>query len=191
MNYLDIILLAIIAVSVISGFINGFTRVGIGFIAGILGILFGFWFYYIPAGWVRSMFNWQHGANIFGFCAVYVAFIIAGAIVGRILGKMMKFAGLSFFDRLGGAAFGVLRGAVVLVAVATVITAFAPVPPPLVIVESKVMPYASVAGNVLAWLAPASLKEAYYDSLQKLRKVWDENKPGRPHPTDPPAAQNR
>lgn len=175
MNYLDIILLAIVALNVITGFASGFTRVGIGFIAAVLGVLFGFWFYYIPAEWIRSMFGWERGASIAGFCLVYMAFAIAGALVGKILGKMLKVVGLSFFDRVGGAAFGFVRGAVFVIAVATVITAFSPQPPPRVIAESQVMPYAAAGGNVLAWLAPKSLKEAYYESLEKLQRFWKEH----------------
>ena len=36
--------------------------------------------------------------------------LIVGAIVGRILAKFFKWAGLSWLDRLLGGAFGVVRG---------------------------------------------------------------------------------
>ena len=176
-NSLDFVLLIILGWSVVAGFLAGFTRVGIGFIAMVLGILFGMWFYFIPAGWIQEFVQSSTASNLLGFFIVFALFLIAGAIVGRILGRMLKLVGLSFFDRLAGAAFGFVRGSVLVVAVMTVITAFAPTPPPQFIVHSKVAPYAATAGNVLAFLAPRSLKEGYRDTLAKLRHVWDKNDP--------------
>ena len=177
MNSLDFILLIILGWSVVAGFLAGFTRVGIGFIAMVLGILFGMWFYFIPAGWIQEFVQSSTASNLLGFFVVFALFIAAGAIIGRILGRMLKLVGLSIFDRLAGAAFGFVRGSVLVVAVMTVVTAFAPNPPPQFIVRSKVAPYAATAGNVLAFLAPRALKEGYRDTLGKLRHVWDRNDP--------------
>jgi membrane protein required for colicin V production len=173
-NYLDFALIVIVGWSVVSGFLAGFTRVGIGFAATVLGVLFGFWFYYIPAEWLQDYLRSTTAANLLGFFAVFTFFILLGAVVGRILARILKFAGLSIFDRLGGAAFGTIRGSVLAVAVVTVVTAFSPQPPPRFIAESKVMPYAATAGNVLAWLAPRTLKDAYHESLEKLRRIWSD-----------------
>lgn len=177
MNSFDIILSLILAWSVLTGFWSGFTRVGIGFAASVLGILFGFWFYDIPASWISEYLNSKTASNLFGFFVIFIGFAILGAIAGGILGKMLKLVGLSFLDRLGGAAFGFVRGSMIVVAVAMVVTAFAPNPPPRFIANSRVMPYAATAANVMAWLAPRSVKDGFYESLRKLRQVWQENDP--------------
>jgi membrane protein required for colicin V production len=176
-NYLDYILLVILGWSVITGFMAGFTRIGIGFAATVLGILFGMWFYDIPAAWVSEYLRSDTAANLLGFFVVFTLFLMTGALAGQILGKAMKTVGLSFLDRLGGAAFGFVRGAFVVVGVVTVLTAFAPQPPPRVIVESRVLPYATTAGNVLAWLAPAPVKDAYNKTMDRLRRAWAEPDP--------------
>jgi len=106
---------------------------------------------------------------------LFVFFVMAGAIVGKILSRALKLVGLSFFDRLGGAAFGFVRGTILVVAVVTVITAFSPTTPPKLLVNSKVMPYAAEAANVMAMVAPRSLKDAYHDSLKKLKRIWSEH----------------
>lgn len=178
MNFFDFILVVIVVWNVAGGFMAGLAKVGLNFVATILGIFFGFWFYYIPAAWIKDYIRSDTASNLLGFFIVFAAFVIAGTIVGRILSKMLKVVGLSFLDRLGGAAFGFARGAVVVVALVTVVTAFSPHPPPRFIVESSVMPYASTAARIMSWLAPRSLTDAYRQSLDKLHNIWNDKKRG-------------
>ena len=175
MNLLDFVLGLLLAWSVIAGFMAGFTRVAIGFAATVAGVLFGFWFYYLPAGWIRGFISSPAASNLLGFFVVFALFVLAGALAGKILSRMLKLVGLSFFDRLGGAAFGFVRGAVLVVAVVTVITAFAPSPPPGMIVKSKVLPYASTAASIMSAAAPRTLKDQYRKSLDRLKRIWEEH----------------
>ena len=55
MSLLDLLLIAIVGGSVVSGFLAGFARAGVGFAAAVTGILFGFWFYGIPAEWITAV----------------------------------------------------------------------------------------------------------------------------------------
>lgn len=175
MNSLDIVLLIIVGASVVTGFMAGFAKVGVGFAATIIGLLCGFWFYGIPASWLQDYLRSPAASNILGFFIIFVAIVIAGGIVGAILAKMFKWVGLSWLDRLLGSGFGFIRGMVLVVGIVTVITAFSPNPPPRVIVESKLMPYASTAGTVFAAIAPHDLKSSFRDSLDQLRQIWAEH----------------
>ena len=176
LNFLDFLLIIVVAWSIISGFLAGFAREGVGFGATILGILFGFWFYGIPATWVRDYFS-ARVANLIGFFIIFAVVVLIGAVVGRILSNVFKWAGLSWVDRLLGGAFGFVRGVVLSVAVVTVITAFAPTPPPQIIAESSVMPYVTGAAGVLATLAPSELKHDFQESVDRLRHYWNEHVP--------------
>ncbi len=49
LNWIDLLLLVVIGISVLTGFAAGFARVGVGFIAMIVGLFGGFWFYGIVA----------------------------------------------------------------------------------------------------------------------------------------------
>jgi membrane protein required for colicin V production len=175
-NFLDFLLIIVIGWSILSGFMAGFARVGVGFAATILGILFGFWFYNIPAAWVRDYFS-ARIANLIGFFIVFALLVLVGAIVSGVLSRIFKWAGLSWVDRLLGGAFGFVRGVVLSVAVVTVITAFAPTPPPQIIAESRVMPYVAGAAGVMATLAPSELKHDFRESVKGLRRYWDEHVP--------------
>ena len=106
MNWIDILLLLVIAFSVLSGLVAGFARVGVGVIATILGIFFGFWCYGIVAAYVLDYVSSRAVANLIGFFVIFVVISLLGAIVGRVLAKFFKWVGLSLFDRLLGGAFG-------------------------------------------------------------------------------------
>lgn len=174
MNLLDILLVAIVGASVAAGFMGGFARVGISFIAAVTGVLFGFWFYGIPAEWFHQYLSSRTASNLLGFFTVFFAFVFAGLLVGKLLSKLFRWTGLSWLDRLLGGAFGLVRGGLLAVAFIAVLMAFTPAPLPGWMVDSKVLPYAIDASNVCAALAPSSIKEAFRESMRDIRKVWDQ-----------------
>jgi membrane protein required for colicin V production len=172
MNWIDLVLILVVGLSVVTGLVAGFARVGIGFIAAIFGIFVGFWSYGIVAAYVIDYVTSPQMANLIGFLVIFVGFVILGAIVGRILGKFLKWAGLSWFDRLLGGAFGLVRGFVVAAAISTVLLAFAPVPPPPSVVDSKFLPYVVDVSGVLAAMTPRDIKDKFHDAQEKAQKDW-------------------
>ncbi len=56
-----------------------------------------------------------------GFVAVFVACVFAGGLLAWLVSKLVAAVGLRPIDRMLGAAFGLLRGAIVLLAVAVVV----------------------------------------------------------------------
>ena len=84
-NLLDIILVVIVAASVITGFLAGFARVGIGFLATIAGLLLGFWFYGIPAAWIHDHgVHSEAASNLLGFFLVFLACTTLGHALGEV-----------------------------------------------------------------------------------------------------------
>ncbi len=175
MNLLDIILAIVIVSSVVTGWLAGFARVGIGFLATISGMLFGFWFYGIPADWFRKHVTSSVAlSNLCGFFAVFFAFVLVGALIGKLLSKLFKWTGLSWLDRLMGAVFGFVRGSLFAIAFVAVLLAFSSKPLPNWMVDSKILPYAIDASDICAALAPASVKDAFRESMRDIEKLWDE-----------------
>lgn len=174
MSLLDLLVVIVLGVSVAAGFVAGFARVGIGFIAAILGVVFGFWFYGIPAGWVHHYLKSTTASNVIGFLLVFWAFLMAGALLAKLISKLFKWTGLTWLDRLLGAAFGLVRGALITVAMIAVLLAFTPKPLPNWMVESQVLPYAMEASSAISALAPNAIKQAFHESMLELRRLWDE-----------------
>jgi len=173
-SLLDFLVVIVIGSSVVAGFAAGFARVGIGFLAAILGVVFGFWFYGIPAGWVHRYLHSVALSNLIGFLLVFWAILAIGALFAKVTSKLFKWTGLSWLDRLLGGAFGLVRGALIAVVMIAVLLAFAPKPMPNWMVKSQVLPYAMEASNVIASLAPNAIKTAFRESMLELRRLWSE-----------------
>lgn len=174
MNFLDLILIAIVGGSVVSGFMAGFARTGVGFLAAVAGVVFGFWFYGIPAAWVHKFLSSGGVSNLVGFLIVFVGCIVAGGLIGKLLSTLFKWTGLSWLDRLMGGAFGLVRGALAAVACVSVLMAFTPRPAPAWMIGSTLLPYAIDGSNMIAALAPRALKDPVRESIQEIRQAWND-----------------
>lgn len=174
MSLLDLLLVVILGWSIVSGFLAGFARAGVGFFAAVAGVLFGFWFYGIPAAFFATWIESETTTNLLGFFTVFFATVGAGALAGKLLAKLFKWTGLSWLDRLLGAGFGVVRGALVAAGFVTVLLAFTPRPTPNWMVGSRLLPYAIEASEVASSLAPRALKDAFAESLGEIRTAWAE-----------------
>ena len=174
MNLLDVLLVLIVGGSVLAGFWAGFARVGIGLLAAIFGMVFAFWFYGIPAAWIHGMISSVPISNLLGFLIVFFGFVIAGALIGRLIAKLFRWTGLGWLDRLMGGAFGFVRGGLIAIAFVAVLLAFTAKPLPNWMVDSKVMPYAIDASHLVSQIAPSAIKDAVVDSMNQIRKAWDE-----------------
>jgi membrane protein required for colicin V production len=113
-------------------------------------------------------------SNMLGFFVVFLMFLSAGAMIGKLLSKLFKWTGLGWLDRLLGGVFGLLRGALLAVICVAVMMAFTPKPLPTWIVGSQVLPYVIDASNLCSKLAPEAVKEAFRDSMFEIRKMWQE-----------------
>ena len=180
MNWIDLLLLLVIAASVLAGFAAGFARVGVGFAALVVGMFCGFWFYGIVAAYVIDYVSSRAIANLIGFFVILVAVLILGAIVGLILARFFKWVGLSWLDRLLGGAFGIVRGFVIAAAMVTVLLACAPSPPPPSVVDSKLLPYVINVSDVLAALTPREIKDSFYATKEKVSAVWSAHNTRKP-----------
>jgi membrane protein required for colicin V production len=166
-NWLDIVLVAVLALSVLGGAAAGFAKVGIGFAAAVAGFFCGLWFYGAAGSFFLPYVSHKGIAGFLGFA-------IAGAILGKLLGTLFKWTGLSWLDRILGAAFGLVRGLVIAVAIVVALMAFAPTRPPQSVVNSRFAPYVAGVAQMCASLAPREVKDGVYESYERLKKVWSE-----------------
>jgi membrane protein required for colicin V production len=171
---LDLLLIAIVGGSVVFGFLAGFARAGVSFLAAIAGVLFGFWFYGIPADFIHRYVGSQTLSNIAGFLVVFFICVLIGALIGKLLAKLLKWTGLSWLDRMMGAGFGLVRGAVAAVAFVSILLAFTPKPMPNWMTGSFLLPYAIDASNMAASLAPRALKNSVRQSVEEIHQAWED-----------------
>ena len=174
MNWLDLVLAVILTLSVVSGYRKGLIRIGIGLIATVAALVFACWFYGTAGTFLIPYVSSQSIAKIGGFILVFLGVMALGALIGRILAAIFKWVGLSWFDRLLGAAFVVVRGAIVSVVVIMVIVALSPESPPKAVVHSEIAPYLIEAADVVTAIAPKEFKKGFEQGYEKVKTTWSE-----------------
>lgn len=174
MTLFDLLVVVILGASIAAGFAAGFIRVGFEFMAAIFGVLFGFWYYGLAAAWVHKYIQSMTVSNLLGFCLIFFGFLLVGALLGKLLARLFRAIGLGWLDRLLGMGLGIVRGALIVVALVAVAVAFVPKPMPNWIVDSKSLPYAIDASHAISQLAPEGLKDSFRDSMLEIRQTWRE-----------------
>jgi membrane protein required for colicin V production len=175
MNWLDLLLVTILVLSLASSFSKGFVRELIGLAAAMAGLFCGAWFYRLVGVNLQPYVGSRQAANLCGFLLIFAGVIVVGWIVSLLVGMVVKAVGLSWLDRLMGAGFGVARGAIVCVAVITAMVAFAPgKSPPQSVVHSKIAPYMIDAAHALTMAAPRELRDEFARRYDQVKRVWED-----------------
>jgi membrane protein required for colicin V production len=174
-NWLDYVLIAVLGFSAIRSFMRGFSREVIGLCAAIAALVLGMWFYGTASSLVRTWITSDRTANFIGFLIVVFTVLAAGAILGAIVKRFLSAVGLSFFDRLLGACFGLLRGALIAIALLTAYIAFGPRTStneaPSGVVHSQFAPYLLGASSIFVDIAPMELKRSFREVYDEVRSA--------------------
>lgn len=115
MNYIDIILLMLLALSAIGGFRKGLIVEVASLAALILGIWGAIKFSGITAQLLVDQLDakWDY-LPLISFVVTFVVIVILVHIVGKVVDKLVKTVMLGFVNRLAGLVFGIARGALFL-----------------------------------------------------------------------------
>jgi membrane protein required for colicin V production len=162
----DWIILAALLLSTIQAASAGFFQEAFGIAGLVFGYLLAAWNYHRLANHFAS-----YGApwllEIAGFLIIFVCVMLLAGLAGRVARWTMREAGLSFIDRILGAALGLLRGCLIVAIVLVSMAAFTPTSRWLQ--GSQLAPYFLVAGRAAVWVAPLELRTRFYQGLDLLR----------------------
>jgi membrane protein required for colicin V production len=172
LNWFDIGLILIVLWSALTGFRAGIARVVVGFIAAVCGLIAGFWFYRLAAAKLMPWVKTVTAADILGFLIIFVGVLILGSLVSALLSRLFNWIGLSGFNHFLGGIAGILRGALLIAALADVLIAFSPSPTPSFLVNSRVLPYTVQISSWLVGLAPRELRDAFTEQMENLKQFW-------------------
>lgn len=119
---LDIIFIGILVISIVVGLIRGAIREILSLVGLFLSVYLAFKFSdFLAKNYVSRIFESEHISYITSFILIVVGTIFAIALVNLLISQLLKASGLSWFDRLLGLVFGLLRGAVICVIIVTVL----------------------------------------------------------------------
>ena len=173
MNWLDVVLLLILGVSILTSFRKGLTREVIGLLSVVVALVLGIGLYGTAGSMLTPYVSSPAVAHLGGFCLVFFGVLLLGAVVSHILGRFLKVTGLSIVDHALGAGFGAARGLMIAVALILAIMAFSPGDrPPQSVVESRTAPYVVDAARVVAAAAPHDLKEGFRKTYAEVKTIW-------------------
>jgi membrane protein required for colicin V production len=169
MSIADWVILGFLAFSVVGAAIAGFFQEAFGLAGLVVGYLLAAWQYHRLADWFAPHLKSPWLGEIAGFLIIFFAVLMVAGFAGRIARWAMKKAGLSAIDRLLGAVLGLCRGALVVAIVLTAVAAFAPAAKWLD--GSQLAPYFLVGGRAAIWVAPAELRQRFYQGLDYMRHM--------------------
>ena len=175
MNWLDVVLTTIIAVSVIVGLWKGFARTAIGFAATVAAVICALWFYGTTGFWLRPVIASKPLANVIGALLIFAAIGTMGAVVEWLAAKFLRSAHLSWLDRILGAGFGLVRGALVATMLVLLFLTFAPKPLPGYVAQSACIPQFTAAAHVLATAAPYEVRDGFRRACHDFDTVLPEH----------------
>jgi len=110
-NWLDIIIIVILGIQVITGFVQGFIKVLAGLIGLIVGIVLAGRFYENLAGSLLGFISNTDVANVVAFVLILIVVWGIFSILASLLTRLVSVAFLGMLNRILGAVFGLVMGA--------------------------------------------------------------------------------
>ena len=167
MNPFDWLLAALLLYSVVRAIFRGFLQESFALAGLVLGFLLACWSYQALAQRLTGLINNLALAQFAAFLLLLIATMLLASLLGRILKKAASAIGLGFVDRLLGALFGLLRGALLGTALLLAFTAFLPAAP--WIANSTLAPYFLRAAHTVSFVMPADLRLHLHEGAQHLK----------------------
>lgn len=116
MHWLDIAVLVILGVSAFNGLRQGLIKTALSLAGLIIGVILAGQFYQQLAGLLAFIPN-EDIANIAAFILILVGVMVIASILARLLKFAVSVVLLGWVNRLGGAVFGLVLGAIFLSAI--------------------------------------------------------------------------
>jgi membrane protein required for colicin V production len=124
MNYIDIIIIAIIALAMVRGFMNGFVKEVASLAALILGIWGAIKFSSFTAAKLYDYFDMSGKyVGIVAFLVTMCVIAVLIQLMGMVIDKLVKAVALGLVNRLLGIGFGLLKSVLILSVVFVVLNA--------------------------------------------------------------------
>jgi membrane protein required for colicin V production len=158
MNTADIAISAVVVISIVIGLVRGFVVEVMSLVVWAAALALSFAF----GGRVAELFVGSiELASLriaLGHAIVFIATLVAGAVLVWLLRKMVQSTGLSGTDRMLGLVFGLVRGAAIVVLL-VLLAGLTPFPRDPWWHDSRLLPpFQLLATRVMPWL-PAILRD--------------------------------
>lgn len=127
MDYADITVLAIIAISILVGALRGFVKEAFSLAVWAAAFFVAFQFSGTLALQLAGFVELPSARTAMAFAGLFLGVLLVGGLVTYLIGKLVEKTGLSGSDRLLGAVFGGVRG-LFLILVLMLVAGLTPIP---------------------------------------------------------------
>ena len=117
LSAVDWILLAVLGLSLLLGVWRGLVQEVLSLVGWVAAFYVSQMYAPLAAAWLPMEGSSQMLRYAAGFVVVFVAVLVATALVGWTIKKLLSAVGLGLLDRFLGSLFGLMRGVVILLAV--------------------------------------------------------------------------
>lgn len=166
LNPLDWLIAALLLYSTVRAALNGFVREAFALAGLLVGFPLACWGYRDLARALSGLLTTAPVAHLVSFFLILAGVTMLASLLGRLFRRGARTVGLGFADRLGGALFGLLRGAGIAVALLLAITAFLPAAP--WVRGSQLAPYLLRASHAVSFAMPPDLRNRLWAGFEHL-----------------------
>jgi membrane protein required for colicin V production len=173
MNTFDIVLLTFACILVLVGMVKGLVRILIGVAALVAAFALAARYHQPLAEQLGGLDIDREALRLIAYLLIFVGVMLAGGLLAWLTRKVVKAAMLSWADRLGGAALGLLAAMLTAALIVLPIVAYSPWGERLLL-RSVLAPYVTVVADVANTLVPEDLSSKYREKVDDLRRYWRE-----------------
>jgi len=127
MQYSDIVVLAIIAISILVGAIRGFIKEAFSLLVWAAAFLIAFQYSGPLAMQLENQIELPSVRTSLAFAGLFISVLLVGGLLTYLVGKLVEKTGLSGTDRLLGGVFGGVRGLTLVIAL-ILVAGLTPIP---------------------------------------------------------------
>lgn len=147
-NHLDWIALIVIGLSALLSLWRGFIREAMSLAGWVLAFVLANLFAVNLAELIGDLIANRTGRYMVAWSLLFVLVLVLSSVLAMLLSKLIKASGLGIVDRLLGTVFGVLRGALIVMALVFVIRELVPPSEQALLRDSQLMPHIDL---LLGW----------------------------------------
>lgn len=172
MNKLDIVVIGVVGLTTAFGLWKGMIRQIVTLAGVIVGYIISLKLYGSIANILPKSIE-PGVAKVIGFVLIFGVCIVVALILGAIVGKFFKIAGLGWANRLGGGLIGFLKGFVIVAIIVVVLIAFLPSDSTF-LDNSVTLPYVLSGIRIMGDIMPLDIRERYQLKLGEIKRQLEE-----------------
>ena len=114
LNLADWFILIVLVASGIISFARGFTKEFLSLFLWLAAFIAAISLEYLATPKINEFIGNEEISKIISYIVVFLIFIFIGGMIIKFISKLIKWSGVSGFDRFLGVVFGLMRGSIVL-----------------------------------------------------------------------------